>query len=91
MLHLSYCGVCFLAVRCRVVLSRFRGVVLGLYMMAVGHMGVVAGLFVVACLVMLRGGQVVFRSLLVVRGCLAVMYSALLRHGESFHMEISNA
>jgi hypothetical protein len=59
-----------------VLLSGFFGVVFSLYMVAVCQMGIVPCLFVVASFVVLCGGPVVPRSVLVVVRCLAVNFGA---------------
>jgi hypothetical protein len=66
-----------------VVLGRFFGVVFFLQVMTVRQMSVVAGLFVVTCFVMLGGGQMVLGRLLMMFGCLTMMFRALIRHGFS--------
>jgi hypothetical protein len=64
-----------------VVLGGLFGVVFSLHMMAVGQMTVMAGLLVLARFVVLRSGQMVFGSMLVVLGCFAMLFGALSRHG----------
>ena len=68
-------------VRGRVVFFRFLGVLCGERVVGVRDVRVVAGLLVVACVVVLRRFAVVLRRLLVVFGGLAVVMRArVLRH-----------
>jgi len=66
------------------VFGSFSRVVFSLYMVAMRQMSVMAGLLVFACLVVLCGNQMVFRSLLVVFRGLAMMFGAFVRHGVLF-------
>jgi hypothetical protein len=52
--------------------------------MAVGDVGMMGGLFVVAGLMMLRGLAVMVRGVRVVFGGFAVVLGCFLRHGPSF-------
>jgi len=63
------------------VLGGLFGVVFRFDGVAVGQMGVVSGLLVVACFMVLRGGPVVPGGGLVMLVRLAVMFGALNRHG----------
>jgi hypothetical protein len=63
------------------MLGGFFGVVLGLYVMAVGQMRVVGGLLVIARFVVLGGNPVVLGSFFMMLGCLDMMFGGLLRHG----------
>jgi hypothetical protein len=65
----------------RVVLSGFFGVLFRLHVMAVRQMGVVAGCFVFARFVVLGRGEMMLRRLLMMLGCLTVMFRALFGHG----------
>jgi hypothetical protein len=66
----------------RVMLAGFFGMVNCVGGVAVGYMSVVAGLFMVACFVMLSSGMVMFcRVFMVFRG-FAVVVDSLLRHGK---------
>lgn len=58
------------------MLGGFLGVVYRTQMVPVCHMGMVPRLLVVARFVVLRGGPVVMRGMLVMLRCLAVMFSA---------------
>jgi hypothetical protein len=48
--------------------------------MAVGHLRLMAGLFMIPCLVVLGGSAMMFGGLLVMLGSFPMMFSALLRH-----------
>jgi hypothetical protein len=63
-----------------VMLRGFFRVAFCLYMMTVGQMRVMSGLFVLACFVVVRGNPVVFRCLLVVFRCLTMMFGDLVCH-----------
>jgi hypothetical protein len=80
--------------RSGVVLCRFFGMVLGLNMMAVRQMGVVAGLLVIALLMVLGGVFMMFRSVFMMLRGVAMMIEVFLRHGKSSlkeNREISGA
>jgi hypothetical protein len=64
-----------------VVLGGFFGVVRGLEMMAVRHVGVMAGFFVIAGFVVVGGRAMVLGGVLVMIGRLAMMIGAFFRHG----------
>ncbi len=64
----------------RVVLGGFLGVMGGVEVMSVRHMGVMAGLVMVARFVVLGRGFVMLGSKLMVMCCLDVMIGALFRH-----------
>ena len=57
-----------------VVLAGFFGVMRRVDMMAVGHVGVVPGFFVIAGFVVLSSLKMVFRGVTVVLGSFAVMF-----------------
>jgi hypothetical protein len=65
-----------------VVLGGFFGVMHGLQMVAVRHMGMMAGPLVIAGFVVFRGGPVMPRGLFVVLCSLAMVFSAFFRHGD---------
>jgi hypothetical protein len=65
-----------------VVLACFRRVMRGMGGVTVRDMGVVAGLFMVASLMMIGGGVVMRGGMLVVFGSFAVVIDSRLRHGE---------
>ena len=62
----------------RVLFGCFFCVVLSLYMVAVGQMSVMPCLFVVARIMVLRGGAVMLCSFFVMLCCVAMMFSAFL-------------
>jgi hypothetical protein len=70
----------FVAVVFDVVLGGFGGVMGGVYLMAVGRVGVVCGCFVVASFVMLRGGAVMSRGVFMMLGGFGVVLGGLLAH-----------
>ena len=64
-----------------VVFARLFGVVRGVVEVAFRHMGVMAGLFVVASLMVFRSRLMMFRCVFVVFRCFAVVLRCLRRHG----------
>ena len=70
-----------------VVLGGFLGVMLRLQMMTVRHVGVMAGLLVIARFVLFRGSAMVLRRMLVMFRGLTVMFGAFLRHGNPLFVE----
>jgi hypothetical protein len=62
------------------VLAGFLGMMLGVGVMAVGDMGVVMSLLVIAGGVMFGGGAMMFRGVFVVFGGLQVVLFAFFRH-----------
>jgi len=71
-----------------VVFGGLFGVVFGLHMMAVRQVGMVAGLFVIAGLVVLRRRTMVLGGVLMMLRCIAVMFSCCVRHGNPLFGEI---
>jgi hypothetical protein len=65
-----------------VMLARLFGMMRGMIQMTFGDVRVVAGLLVVTRLMMLGGGQMMLRGMLVVLGCLAVVVCGFFRHGD---------
>jgi hypothetical protein len=63
-----------------VVLGGFFGVMIRVCAVAVRDVGVVAGLFVISRLMMLGGGAMVLRGVLVMLGCFEVVLVAFCRH-----------
>jgi hypothetical protein len=74
------CGRCLAPVLSRMVFSGFVCVMLRSYVMAMGQMSVMAGLLMFTRFGVLRGRQMMFRSLLMVLCCLTMMFGAFLRH-----------
>ncbi len=72
----SPCLWLFVAVLVSVVLAGFFGVMNRVHMMAMGDVGVMPGLFMIARLVMLGGREMVFRGVTMVLGSFAVMFRA---------------
>jgi hypothetical protein len=70
----------FMPVMLHMALRRFRRVMRGVVQMALRRMGMMRGRFVVPLLVVLRGFTVMSSCVLVVLGCLRVMFRCLLRH-----------
>jgi hypothetical protein len=66
------------------MLARLFGVMLGVCMMTMRYVGMVARLFVISRGVMLGGGAMVFRGVLVVVGGFQVMLFTFFRHGALF-------
>ena len=60
-----------------VVLAGFFGVMRGVHLMAVRHVSVVPGFFVIAGFVVLSSREMVFRGVTVVLGSFAVMIRSL--------------
>ena len=67
----------------RVMLAGFFGMVNCVGGVAVGYMSVVAGLFMVACFVMLSSGMVMFCRVFMVFCGFAVMFCSLMGHGRT--------
>ena len=67
-----------------VMLGGLFGVMLGLQVMAVRHMGVMAGLFVIVCVMVFRCGTMMLGGVLMVLGGLMVMVSARFGHDNPF-------
>jgi hypothetical protein len=67
-----------MAVFVGVMLGGLFGVMLGLQVMAVSHMGVMAGLFVIVCVVLFRCGAMMLGGVFMVLSGLIVMVSARL-------------
>jgi hypothetical protein len=63
-----------------VQLGRLRGMMRGVVLVALGTVGVVRGCFVVAGLVLLGGLAVMSRCVLVVFGCLVMVFYRLFGH-----------
>ena len=63
-----------------VVLGGFFSVMIRVGAVAVCNVGVVAGLFVISRLVVLGGGAMVFRGMLVMLSCFDVVLVAFCRH-----------
>jgi hypothetical protein len=75
-----------------VMLGGLFGVVFSMHVMTVRQVSVVTGSFVIARLVMLGGGQMELGRLLMMFGCLTMMFRALFRHGFSrFRSEMQNS
>ena len=70
-----------------VVLGGLFGVVFGLHMMAVRQVRMVAGLFVIARLVVLRRGQMMLGGMFMMFCCVAVMLGCFFRHGDPHLVE----
>ena len=66
-------AVCFY-----VLLGSILRVLVGVNVVAVRHLCVMGGFLMIACLVMLGGFSVVFRSVSVMFGCLLVMFGCFL-------------
>ena len=62
----------------------FLGVMLGVQMMAIRYMRVMAGLFVIPRIVMVRRRAMVLRGVIVMFRCLAMMICALFGHSMPF-------
>jgi hypothetical protein len=62
------------------MLAGFLRVVLGMNVMAVGHVGVMAGFVVIPGFMVCGCGEMMLRGVLVVLGGFLVMVSALFRH-----------
>jgi hypothetical protein len=67
-----------------VMLGGLFGVMLRLQVMAVSHMGVMAGLFVIVCVMVFRGGTMMLSGVFVVLSGLIVMVSARFGHDNPF-------
>jgi hypothetical protein len=63
-----------------VKLGCFRGVMRGVMMMAVGHLGVMRGQMVIAGFVVPRGFAMMTRRVVMMFGCFLVMRNCLLGH-----------
>jgi hypothetical protein len=63
-----------LAVLARMMLAGFLGVVFGLNVVALRHMGMMTGSFVVTCFVMLGSGAMVLGGLFVMLSCFMMMF-----------------
>ncbi len=73
-----------MAVFVGVMLGGLFGVMLRLQVMAVRHMGVMAGLFVVVCVMVFRRGTMMLGGLFMVLSGLMVMVSARFGHDNLF-------
>ena len=66
------------------MLAGFVGVMLGVGVMAMRDMGMVAGLFMISCGVMLGGGAMLFRGMLVMFCGFQMMFFTFFRYGALF-------
>jgi hypothetical protein len=68
------------AVLLGVMFSRFFRMVSGMKVMAMSYVRLVARLFVIACFMVFCRFSMMVRRLLVMLGCLAMVFRALMRH-----------
>jgi hypothetical protein len=66
------------------MLTGFLGVMLGMGVMTMRDVGMVAGLFMISCGVMLGGGPMMFRGLLVMVCGFQMVFFTFFRHGSRF-------
>jgi hypothetical protein len=66
------------------MLARFLGVVLGMRVMAMRDVGMVAGLFMISCGVVLGSCAMMFRGMLVMICGFQMVFFAFFRHGALF-------
>lgn len=77
------CGPALVAVVFHVALGRFGRMMLGVLMMPMRGVRVMRRGFMIARLVVIRRVPMMLRRVLVVLGCLAMMFCRLLGHGSS--------
>jgi hypothetical protein len=73
-----------MAVFVGVMLGGLFGVMLGLQVMAMSHMGMMAGLFMIVCVVLFRCGTMMLGGVFMVLSGLIVMVSARFGHNNPF-------
>ena len=79
-----------ISVRRGMVFRGFFGVMFRLHVMAVRQVRMMAGLLVVARVVVVGGGAVMLRRVFVMLRCVAMVFSAFFRHGSPLFRKLRN-